>query len=124
MKSLTSKELLPSFIDINGTRIESESQIKLLGITIDDKLKFNKHIDILCKNAARQINVLYRFSGIFDLKAIHLFWQILIITHLYGIFIYKENRKGSRKSLKILHNDKTSSYALLLEKNTFLQHSL
>ncbi len=119
MKSLTSKELLPSFIDINGTRIESESQIKLLGITIDDKLKFNKHIDILCKNAARQINVLYRFSGIFDLKAIHLFWQILIITHLYGIFIYKENRKGSRKSLKILHNDKTSSYALLLEKNTF-----
>ncbi len=62
------KELLPSFIDINDTRIERESQIKLLGITTYDKLKFNKHIDILCKNAARQINVLYRFSGIFDLK--------------------------------------------------------
>ncbi len=37
-------------------------------MTIDDKLKFDKHIDILCKNAAGQINVLYRFSGIFDIK--------------------------------------------------------
>ncbi len=52
MKSCTSKELLPNFIDINDTRIERESQIKLLGITIDNKLQFDKHIDILCKNAA------------------------------------------------------------------------
>ncbi len=51
MKSFTSKELLPNFI--NDTRIERESQIKLLGKTIDDELKFGKHIDILCKNAAR-----------------------------------------------------------------------
>ncbi len=53
MKSFTSKELLPNFIDINDTRIERDSQIKLLGITIDDKLKFDKHIDILFKNATR-----------------------------------------------------------------------
>ncbi len=49
MKSFKCKELLPNFIDINNTSIERESQIKLLWITIDDKLKFNKHIDILCK---------------------------------------------------------------------------
>ncbi len=29
MQSFTSKELLPNFIDINDTRIERESQIKL-----------------------------------------------------------------------------------------------
>ncbi len=34
MKSFTSKELLPNFIDINDTRIERESQVKLLGITL------------------------------------------------------------------------------------------
>ncbi len=68
MKSSTSKEQLLNFIDINETRIERASQIKFLGITIDDKLKFDKHIDILCKNVERQINVLYRFSGIFDIK--------------------------------------------------------
>ncbi len=47
MKSFTCKELLPNFIDITDKRIERESQIKLLGITIDDKLKFDKYIDIL-----------------------------------------------------------------------------
>ncbi len=49
MKSFTSKELLPNCIDINDTRIKRESQIKFLEITIDDKIKFDKHIDILCK---------------------------------------------------------------------------
>ncbi len=68
MKPFTRKELLPNFIAINDTTIERESQTKLLGITIDDKLKLNRHVDILCKNIAKQINVLYRFSGIFDIK--------------------------------------------------------
>ncbi len=53
MKSFTSIELLLNFIDINDTRIERESQIKLLGITVDDKLKFDKHIDILCKKCTK-----------------------------------------------------------------------
>ncbi len=38
---------------------ELKETAKLLGITIDDKRKFIKHIDILCKNVARQINELY-----------------------------------------------------------------
>ncbi len=45
-----------------------QTQVKLLGIRIDQKLKFDKHIDNLCKNAARQINIMYRIKGIFDLK--------------------------------------------------------
>ncbi len=40
------------------------SQVKLLGVIIDDKLKFNKHIDVLCKNSNRQINVLHRFRNV------------------------------------------------------------
>ncbi len=97
IKSFTNKELLPNFIDINHARIEKESQIKLLGITIDDKLKFDKYIAILCKNAATQINVLHRFTGIYDIKereVIHntfnetninycpLVWHFFVTNHL------------------------------------------
>ncbi len=39
--------------------------MKLLGITIDQKLKFDKHIDNLCKNAAMQINIKNRFKDIY-----------------------------------------------------------
>ncbi len=60
LQSFTSKEDLSDDILINNTRIE-HSQVKLLGVILDDKLKFNKHIDVLCKNTNRQANVLYRF---------------------------------------------------------------
>ncbi len=52
----------------NNTRIERESQEKLLGVISDDKLKFKKHIDVLCKNANRQIHVLYRFRNVFNIE--------------------------------------------------------
>ncbi len=42
--------------------------MKLLEITIDDKFKFDKQVDLLCKITARQLNVFYRCKGIFDLK--------------------------------------------------------
>ncbi len=56
---------------------------KLLGITNDDKLKFNEHIDILCKTAARQINVLYRFSCVFDINEREVIHNTCKLAHIY-----------------------------------------
>ncbi len=53
-------------------------ELKLFGITIDQKLKFDKHVDNLCKNAARQINIMYRFKGIFDLKEREIIYNTFI----------------------------------------------
>ncbi len=50
------------------TRIECESQVRLHGVIVDDTLKFNKHIDVLCRKANRQINVLCRFRNIFNIE--------------------------------------------------------
>ncbi len=33
-------------------KIPAETKVKLLGMTIDNKLKFDKHVDKLCKSAA------------------------------------------------------------------------
>ena len=41
-------------IDNKDTKITNS--IKLLGVNIDDHLKFNEHISILCSKAAMQIN--------------------------------------------------------------------
>ncbi len=68
LKSLINKEEMLKFIEINDTNIPCEKEVKLLGITIDEKLKFDKHVNIICKNPARQINVMYHFKGVFDLK--------------------------------------------------------
>ena len=41
--------------DHNGNKINCDHEVKLLGITIDFKLDFNKHISKICKKAARQL---------------------------------------------------------------------
>ena len=46
---------------IDNKEIKTASSIKLLGINIDDHLKFNKHTSILCSKAAMQLDALSRF---------------------------------------------------------------
>ena len=46
--------------DIGGQLIKSETNVKLLGINIDNKLNFNYHVSVICKKAARQINAFQR----------------------------------------------------------------
>ncbi len=56
------------FIEINDTNIPGEKEATLLGITIDQKLNFDEDVNILCKKAAGQINDMYQFKCIFNLK--------------------------------------------------------
>ncbi len=68
MKKYTSKEILPEFLNVNDIKIPVETEVKLLGMTIDKKLKFDIHVEKLCKRAAQQLNVLYGFRRMFDIK--------------------------------------------------------
>ena len=47
---------------IDNKEIKSTNSIKLLGININDQLKFNEHISILCSKAAMQLNALRRLQ--------------------------------------------------------------
>ena len=47
---------------IGGEIITSEENVNLLGIDIDNKLNFNKHINAFCKKAAGQLNGICRIN--------------------------------------------------------------
>ena len=47
-------------LEIGSTKIEIKNTVKLLGITIDNKLNFEEHISELCKKASMQFNVISR----------------------------------------------------------------
>jgi hypothetical protein len=81
LKPITSKEVPPEFVEVNGTNISCDSEVNLLGMTIDDKLKFDRHINKLCKNAVRQLNVMYRFKGFFYLKERKSMYNTFILSN-------------------------------------------
>ncbi len=81
MQKYTGKEIIPDSIEIQHTTIMRQTEVKFLGITIDQKLKFDKLIDNLCKNAAMQINIMYRFKSIFDLKEREIIYNTFILAH-------------------------------------------
>ncbi len=79
MKKYTSKEISPEILNVNDIKIPAETEVKLLGMTIDNKLNFDKHVDKLWKSAARQLNVLYRFRGIFDIEEKEIMYKTFIL---------------------------------------------
>ena len=60
---LNKKESEAKFkLNIDNNDIESTKSVKLLSITIDDRLRFDQHIWNLCSEAAMQLNALGRLQ--------------------------------------------------------------
>ena len=115
----------PQFIEINDTKVQCESEVKLLGITIDERLKFDRHVDILCKKAAKQLNVMYRFKNIFNSKEKGVMYNTFILSnfnycpiiwHFCGKTSTKKIEAIQERALRFMYNDKESTYDSLLKK--------
>ena len=55
-------------IEIDGSSIKSNKEVKLLGVTIDKDLNFNSHVRIFCRQANQKINALLRIRNYLSLK--------------------------------------------------------
>ena len=53
-------EVLRHPLCVDGNAINPGTHVKLLGVTIDEHLSFERHIDEICKKAAKQVNALCR----------------------------------------------------------------
>ena len=56
-------------IDVMNNDIESHSEKKLPGVTIDEHLNFSRHIGEVCKNASRKTGVLMRLRNMLTASA-------------------------------------------------------
>ena len=71
-------------IKIGNRTIRPERTVKLLGVTLDDKLNFDLHVSKICKTASTQLNALYRFKSILHLQA----KRVLVQSFVYANFNY------------------------------------
>ena len=60
---LISKHSKAIFIDVEKEVIECSYSVKLLGVTIDNKLNFDEHVTKLCKKVSQEIHALARISN-------------------------------------------------------------
>ena len=47
---------------VNGTHIQEGNNIDLLGVNIDSKLTFDKHVSVVCSKVNKQLQVIKRLK--------------------------------------------------------------
>ena len=79
---------------LNRDIVWESNDVKLLGITLDNNLKFDKHASVICSKANRKVSALTRVAkfilfrkDVFSLKL--LLSRNLNIVHSYGCFIMR-----------------------------------
>ncbi len=117
-----------SFMEIKDTMIKWEIQRKLLGITIDEKHKFDKQIDLVCKKGVILLYIIYRFRRVSDITEIETIHNIFILSKLNfcpivwhfcdRVFTRNMVKKQQERAFRFLLDDKAISYSSLMEKNS------
>ena len=131
---LGTKKITNLCLNVNGYICHSKTSILLLGINIDWKLNFNKHVSILCSKASSKIKQLFRLRKKLD----HNQKLILYNSFIMSVFSYcpvvwmfcgkTMNTKVNniqKRALQALYNDFESNFnELLLKGNHFTVHEL
>ena len=68
-------------MDIDKCKITSTDTVKLLGITLDNKLNFNSHIEGICKKANQKISALFRIRKYLDREKAKLLSNSFVLSH-------------------------------------------
>ena len=76
----------PGDLEISGLTVPLRSCVKLLGMHIDDDLKFHSHVTYVCKKSSSQLNAISRISKYLDVKC---------RTALYNSFIMSNFNFGN-----------------------------
>ena len=110
---------------LDGNTITSSDHVKLLGVSIDNRLSFTSHVSNCCRQASAQLNALFRLGSALNFKQ----KKALIDSFITANFSYcplvwhfcsaKSSQKIEsifKRSLHFLFSDFNSSYEELLVK--------
>ena len=71
-------------LEFGNTMLTNQNIIKLLGVTIDSKLTFDKHIDTLCKSANQKLCALIRIRKYLSIEQV----KTLACSYIFSNFNY------------------------------------
>ena len=111
---------------ISETLIHNSQSKKLLGVTFDNKSKFEKHINTIYQKTNRKLNALARITPYMEMKK-----RLILMNAFFDsqfnycplIWMFHSrnlNNKINRlheRCLRVIYNNKTSSFEQLLEND-------
>ncbi|KAL9970833.1 hypothetical protein ACROYT_G023280 [Oculina patagonica] len=109
----------------NNQKIKTADTLKLLGVTIDSKLKFSEHVSSACIKASQRIGVLMRLRNLIPTKAKLQLYKSAVLPYLtYCHLVWhfcraSDARKLERlqeRGLRAVYKNKHASYTDLLER--------
>ena len=110
---------------INGQLIQPIEHIKLLGVTIDNALKFDTHVPGICKSANQALHAFGRFRPYLGSEKSKLLLNAIVLSNfsycpLIWLFCNKtannEINGAHKRALRILYREYESKVEELLEK--------
>ena len=113
-------------LNVAGKVITSTSEVKLLGIMIDNKLKFKKHFNELCRKASYKLHALQRIRRYLSVDKARMLANAFIdsqfnYVRLVWMFAGKTLRNRICKihygTIQVVYDDYNSSYDELLQLN-------
>ncbi len=75
----------PNTFNFDDFCIKPESTCKMLGVALDDGLRFDRHVDVICKKTSRQLNALIRTKKNLDRKEMFLLYKSVILSNFNNI---------------------------------------
>ena len=110
-------------VNVDGYEITNSSQEKLLGITIDNKLRFDEHVSKLCKKASQKLHALARVSRYMNTEKRRIIMNAFINSQ-FGycplVWMFHSRSLNNRinriqeRALRIVYNDNLSTFNELL----------
>ena len=106
--------------------IWKNADVKLLGVTVDQELKFDKHVSKIFSKASRKVSVLTRISkfqtikkkrNIFKMFVESQFKYCLLIWMFHSCYKNNNINRLHERALQIVYNDYESSFEQLLVKD-------
>lgn len=110
---------------VDGIQIERRDDINLLGVNIDSRLTFHKHVSTICKKVNNQLQVIKRFrnliSGPTMLRLYNAFIQPVFsycsdVWHFCSARDRDKLEHVNKQALRVVLNDKENGYDEMLRK--------
>ena len=129
---LISKHSKNLTIKVQNDIVECCSSVKLLGVIIDNELKFDEHVSKLCKKASQKLHALARISNYMSQDKLRILMKAFIESQ-FGycplVWMFHSRKLNNRinrlheRALRLVYKDSRLTFEDLLQKdNSFSIH--